>query len=125
MASTAAFAGQARDEEDGMAELPAPVREAFAATNEGDLDRFVAAFAADGVVDDWGREFRGHEAIADWSSQESIGVKQTFVLIEVRDQGEDVVVKADVGGGGFNGLSTFTFRLSPDGETIQRMTITA
>jgi hypothetical protein len=35
------------------------------------------------------------------------------------------VVKADVGGGGFNGLSTFTFRLSPDGETIQRMTITA
>jgi hypothetical protein len=108
-----------------MAELPAPVREAFAATNEGDLDRLVAAFAADGVVDDWGREFRGREAIAEWSSEESIGVKQTFVLIEVRELGEDIVVKADVGGGGFNGLSTFTFRLSPDGETIQRMTITA
>ena len=33
--------------------------EAFAATNDGDLGRFVAAFAADGVIDDWGREFRG------------------------------------------------------------------
>jgi hypothetical protein len=108
-----------------MAELPAPVREAFAATNQGDLDRFVAAFAADGVVDDWGREFRGREAIAEWSSQESIGVKQTFVLKDVRDRGEDIVVKVDVGGGGFNGLSTFAFRLSPDGQTIQRMTITA
>ena len=31
-----------------MTELPAPVEEAFAATNDGDLGRFVAAFAADG-----------------------------------------------------------------------------
>lgn len=108
-----------------MAELPEPVREAFAATNAGDLDRFTAAFADDGVVDDWGREFRGHEAIADWSRSESIGVKQTFDVTEVRQQDDEVVVIADVGGGGFNGPSTFTFRLAPDGATIQRMTITA
>lgn len=108
-----------------MTELPDPVREAFAATNEGDLDRFVAAFADDGVVDDWGREFRGREAIAEWSSQESIGVQQSFGLIEVRARDEEIIVKVDVGGGGFNGLSAFTFRLSPDGQTIQRMTITA
>ena len=108
-----------------MPNLPYPVTEAFEATNAGDLARFTATFAPDGVVDDSGREFRGHEKIAEWSRAESIGVKQTFVLKEVREQGEDIVVKTDVGGGGFNGLSTFTFRLSPDGETIQRMTITA
>ncbi len=108
-----------------MAELPDPVREAFAATNAGDLDRFTASFADDGVVDDWGREFRGREAIADWSRSESIGVQQTFDVIEVRHEGDEVVVIAEVGGGGFNGPSTFTFRLAPDAATIQRMTITA
>ena len=61
-----------------MAELPAPVQEAFDATNDGDLDRFVAAFADDGMIDDWGREFRGRDEIADWSRRESIGVNQTF-----------------------------------------------
>lgn len=108
-----------------MTDLPAPVHEAFDATNDGDLERFVAAFAADGTVDDWGREFTGPEAIADWSRRESIGVAQTFAVTDVREQGEDVVVTADVGGDGFNGPSTFTFRLAPDAATIQRMTITA
>lgn len=107
-----------------MAELPAPVQEAFDATDDGDLDRFVAAFADDGVIDDWGREFRGRGEIADWSRRESIGVNQTFDVTDVRLAGEEVIVAADVGGDGFNGPSTFTFRLAPDGTAIQRMTIT-
>jgi hypothetical protein len=52
-------------------------------------------------------------------------VQQTFDVTEVRDEGDEVVVIADVGGGGFNGPSTFTFRLAPDRTSIQRMTITA
>ena len=107
-----------------MTELPAPVKEAFDATNDGDLDRFVAALADDGVIDDWGREFTGRGEIADWSRRESIGVHQTFDVTDVRQAGEEVIVGADVGGEGFNGPSTFTFRLAPDGATIQRMTIT-
>jgi hypothetical protein len=109
-----------------MSDLPPPVAEAFAATNDRDLARFVAAFADDGVIDDWGREFRGHEEIAEWSRRESIGVEQTFSVTEVRTgDGREVVVLADVGGGGFNGPSTFTFRLAPDGAAIERMAITA
>jgi hypothetical protein len=109
-----------------MSDLPPPVAEAFAATNDRDLARFVAAFADDGVIDDWGREFRGHEEIAEWSRRESIGVEQTFSITEVRTgDGREVVVLADVGGGGFNGPSTFTFRLAPDGSAIERMAITA
>ena len=107
-----------------MTELPAPVAQAFDATNAGDLDRFLAAFADDGVIDDWGREFTGHDEIAGWSRRESIGVNQTFDVTDVRRAGDEVIVAADVGGDGFNGPSTFTFRLAPDGTTIERMTIT-
>ncbi|MFI1035464.1 nuclear transport factor 2 family protein [Streptomyces sp. NPDC020951] len=106
-----------------MSKLPYPVTEAFEATNAGDLARFLAAFASDGVVDDSGREFRGHEKIAQWSRAESIGVKQTFLVTGTRENGDEVVVTAKVGGGGYNGPATFTFRLAPDGETIQRMAI--
>lgn len=108
-----------------MIELPQPVREFFDATNDGDLARFTASFAADGVVDDWGREFRGHDAIAQWSRAESIGVQQTFAVTDAHRDGDDVVVIAEVGGGGFNGASTFTFRLTPDGGSVERMVITA
>ncbi|MDQ0892888.1 nuclear transport factor 2 family protein [Agromyces ramosus] len=108
-----------------MIELPMPVREAFDATNAGDLERFTAAFADDGVLDDWGREFRGRDEIARWSREESIGVHQTFEVTESRVIGDDVIVTADVGGEGFNGPSTFTFRLDADGRHIERMAITA
>lgn len=108
-----------------MIELPTPVREAFDATNAGDLERFTAAFAADGVLDDWGREFRGRDEIARWSREESIGVHQTFDVTESRVIGDDVIVTADVGGEGFNGPSTFTFRLDAEGRRIERMAITA
>lgn len=108
-----------------MTDLPPPVAEAFAATNARDLARFVAAFDDDGVIDDWGREFRGAEEIAEWSRRESIGVQQTFSVTDVRVGGSEVVVLADVGGGGFTGPSTFTFRLTPDGSAIERMAITA
>jgi hypothetical protein len=80
-----------------MTELPAPVEEAFAATNDGDLGRFVAAFADDGVIDDWGREFRGHEEIDGWSRRESIGVQQTFAVTDVRQGDGEVLVIAEVG----------------------------
>ena len=54
-----------------------------------------------------------------------IRVCQTFSVTDVREGDGEIVVIADVGGGGFNGRSTFTFRLAPDGASIERMTITA
>lgn len=106
-----------------MLELPYPVTEAFEATNTGDLTRFLSVFAADGVVDDSGREFRGHEKIAQWSRAESIGVKQTFLVTGIRANDDEVIVTAEVGGGGYNGPTTFTFSLAPGGDIIQRMAI--
>jgi hypothetical protein len=103
--------------------LPAPVQAVFDATNAGDTTAFLDAFTADGVVDDWGREFRGREAIRHWSDGENIGVHATFEVTAVHEHDGDHVVTATVGGGGFNGPSHFTFRV--DGDHVARMTIRA
>ncbi len=108
-----------------MSAIPAPVEAFFDATNAADVDRFPAAFAADGVIDDWGRRFTGHDGVRAWTEGESIGVAQTFEITSFRVEGHEVVVFATVGGGGFNGPSTFTFELTDDDAAIRRMTITA
>jgi SnoaL-like domain len=104
--------------------LPAPVQAVFDATNAGDTDAFLAAFARDGVVDDWGREFHGQEAIRRWSDTENIGVQAHFdVTGTTTGPGGDIVVTLQVSGNGFNGPSHFTFRLA--GDRVARMTIRA
>jgi SnoaL-like domain len=103
--------------------LPAPVQAVFDATNAGDTDAFLSAFTPDGVVDDWGREFHGREAIKGWSDGENIGVQAVLTPTAVTSQDGEYVVTADVSGGGFNGPSHFTFRV--DGDRVARMTIRA
>jgi hypothetical protein len=103
--------------------LPAPVQAVFDATNAGNTTAFLDAFTADGVVDDWGREFRGHEAIKKWSDGENIGVHATFAPTAMTEHNGEYVVAATVGGDGFNGPSHFTFRV--DGDRVSRMTIRA
>jgi ketosteroid isomerase-like protein len=106
--------------------LPAAVRAVLDATNAGDTDAFVAAFAPDGVVDDWGREFHGRDAIKGWSDRENIGVQAHFAVTDaVTSAGGDVVVTLQVSGNGFNGPSHFTFRLAAGGDRVARMTIRA
>ena len=105
------------------ADLPAPVAAAVAAANANDADAFLAVFTSDGVVDDWGREFRGRDAIRRWSDQEFIGVQVALEVTAVEQRGEETVVTAQVGGNGFNGPSHFAFDV--DGDRIARMTIRA
>ena len=105
------------------ADLPAPVEAVVEATNAGDTEAFLDAFAADGVVDDWGREFYGREAIRGWSDRENIGVRAHLSPTAVTQHDGEWVVTATVSGGGFNGPSHFTFRV--DGDRVTRMTIRA
>ncbi|GAB2667401.1 hypothetical protein GCM10027169_31720 [Gordonia jinhuaensis] len=105
-----------------MAELlPAPVRASIDATNTGDQTAFLATFADDGVVDDWGREFTGRDEIAGWSDAEFIGKHVTLEVTNVRNIGHQAVVIAKVGGDGFNGPSTFTYDVT--GDQVAKMTI--
>jgi hypothetical protein len=103
--------------------LPDPVARLLAAATAHDTDAFLAAFTDDGVVDDWGREFTGADAIRGWSDKEFIGVNVTLDVRDVTRDGDDVVVRAEVGGDGFNGPSRFTFAVR--GDRVSRMTIRA
>ncbi|WP_436531406.1 nuclear transport factor 2 family protein [Actinoplanes sp. HUAS TT8] len=99
------------------------VRRLVDAANRNDIEAFLAGFTADGVVDDWGREFHGAEGIRHWSDREFIGKQVSLRVDAVRERGEETAVTATVGGNGFNGPSTFTFRV--DGGLVSRMTIRA
>ncbi|HEY2200530.1 MAG TPA: nuclear transport factor 2 family protein, partial [Solirubrobacteraceae bacterium] len=84
-------------------------------------DALLATFAAEGVVDDWGREFVGPAAIRAWSDREFIGQHVSLEVRDIQTDGDVTVVTADVGGHGFNGPSHFSFSL--DGDRVSRMTI--
>jgi len=101
--------------------LPDPVQALVDAANAGDTEAFLACFTPDGVVDDWGREFRGGPAIGGWSGKEFIGVRVSLRVTAVTEAGAAVSVTAQVGGDGFNGPSHFVFDL--DGDHVSRMTI--
>jgi hypothetical protein len=102
---------------------PAPVAKLLQAANANDTEAFLATFTDGGVVDDWGREFVGTDAIKGWSDQEFIGTHVTLDIRGIEQDGEAIVVTADVGGDGFNGPSHFSFLV--DGDLVSRMTIRA
>ncbi|TWD72419.1 SnoaL-like protein [Kribbella amoyensis] len=104
-------------------DIPAAVRRALDAIDQLDNDAFAAAFAEDGYVDDWGRQFRGHGQIRSWSDNELIGKRATFTGTEVSTPGNPITLLTQVGGDGFNGPSHFTFDVQ--GDRIASMTITA
>jgi hypothetical protein len=63
--------------------LPDPVQAAVDAANRGDVEAFLGAFDEAGVVDDWGREFAGRNAIRRWSDAEFIGKQVTLAVTGV------------------------------------------
>jgi hypothetical protein len=104
-----------------MTELPERVSAAIEAANANDTAAFLACFATDGVVDDWGREFRGADEIRAWSDREFIGVHVSLDVTAVEQEDGATTVTANVGGDGFNGPSNFTFDVA--GNRVARMTI--
>ena len=106
-----------------MQDLPKPVAALLEAANANDTAAFLACFSADGVVDDWGREFHGSDEIRGWSDGEFIGVHVSLAVTDVEREDAATTITATVGGEGFNGPSHFTFVV--DGERVARMTIRA
>lgn len=101
--------------------LPDPIEQALRCANGGDTEGFLATFADDGAVNDWGREFRGHDAIRSWSDAEFIGKQVTLDVTGVRAEGAVTTVSAQVGGDGFNGPSDFAFTLAGDRVALMRI----
>jgi hypothetical protein len=105
-----------------MSDLEPPIRQMLDATNRGDSEAFLAAFADDAVLDDWGRTFTGHEEIAGWNARENIGVNSHIEVTGVERSGDSIRVGVSVSGDGYNGGGAFTFVLA--GDRIARMVIT-
>jgi hypothetical protein len=104
-----------------MSELDAPIRRMFDATNRGDTDGFLAAFADGATIDDRGRTFTGRDAIAGWNARENIGVKSHIDATGVERDGAEIRVGVAVSGDGYNGGGSMTFTL--DGDRIATMVI--
>ena len=92
-------------------ELPDPIREFVEATNTGDSERFVAAFTEDAYLNDWGREFRGHDGVRSWDRTDNIGRQSHFEVVDVvqGDEPDAWIITVDVTGNGFNGCSPLAF----------------
>lgn len=103
--------------------VPTAVRTFIDATNAGDSERFVAVFTPDAMLSDWGKEFRGRDAIAGWDRTDNIGRGAEFELIGMKsgDTAQEVVATVVVSGGGFNGTSDLAFTLR--GDEIARLVI--
>lgn len=102
-------------------EIPQPFASFIDAVNRHDETAFLDAFTDDGVVDDWGREFPGREAIKGWSDTEFIGADGVLTPEEVSSEGEAITVVGDWRSTHANGRSRFTFETA--GDRITRMTI--
>jgi hypothetical protein len=64
--------------------LPPLVATYVEATNSFDLERLLAAFADDALVDDQLRGYRGREAIRVWAARDIIGQRLTMVPTSAR-----------------------------------------
>ena len=105
-------------------DVPAAIRRFIDTTNAGDHEGFVAVFTQDALLSDWGREFRGRDAIGEWDRSDNIGRKSRFELLEVRrgDTEHEFVTTVVVTGGGFNGTSDLAFTIR--GDEVARLVIT-
>jgi hypothetical protein len=96
-----------------MTTTPAAIQRFVDSTNAGDSEAFVAAFTTDAYLNDWGREFHGHDGIRSWDSTDNIGVQAHFDLLSVEGthQLETYVAVLRVTGNGYNGTGPMTFAL--------------
>lgn len=103
--------------------LPPLIESLREAVNAGDTEAFLALFAEDGAVDDWGRRFAGKAAIRSWSDKELIGAHGTLTFGEVFEVSDTRVrLVADWKSSFFSGPGIFTFTLAD--SRIAEMTIT-
>lgn len=103
--------------------LEPPIREMIDATNRGDRDALLGAFADDATLIDFGRSFVGKTEIARWNDNENIGTQNRITVTSVARSGRSVTVGITVTGDGYNGGGTLRFDL--EGDRIARLLITA
>ncbi|MBQ1090539.1 nuclear transport factor 2 family protein [Streptomyces sp. B93] len=94
-------------------DLPPAIRTFIDATNRADSAAFVTAFTPDAHLNDWGRDYRGRDGVADWDRTDNIGVQARFEPLGLRPGSAPDTwdVRLRVTGNGYNGTGRLTFRL--------------
>ena len=87
--------------------LPQLVAAYVEATNSFDLERLLAAFAEDALVNDQLRDYSGREAIREWAARDIIGQGLTMEVTSAIEHYGNFIVTANVNG-------TFDKRGLPD-----------
>jgi hypothetical protein len=78
--------------------LPPPVAAFVEATNSFDLERLVATFADDALVNDQLRDYWGKTAIREWAERDIIGERLTIAVTKVVRHYDNLIVTADIDG---------------------------
>lgn len=103
--------------------LPDPIAEYVAGCAGLDADAIAAPFAADAVVADERRTHRGHAEIRQWIEEATIANRAVPTPRAVTQDGETVVLTADVAGSFPGSPVTLTFRFTLEGGEIARLEI--
>ena len=88
------------------AQAPAPVSAVVEAINAGDTEAFVAAFTAEGRVDDWGRVLTGHDGVRSWAESDAIGMDARMTVLSATTEGDTTTLEFEWSSKKFNGTST-------------------
>jgi hypothetical protein len=78
--------------------LPPLVAAYVEATNSFDLERLMATFAEDALVNDQLRDYWGKPAIKEWAKRDIIGEKLTMKVTKVTSHYSNFIVTAEVDG---------------------------
>jgi hypothetical protein len=79
-------------------DLPPLVAAFVKATNSFDLDRLMATFAEDALVNDQLRDYWGKPAIREWAKRDIIGEKLTMKVTKLVNHYGNFIATADVDG---------------------------
>ncbi|MFC0430348.1 TetR/AcrR family transcriptional regulator C-terminal ligand-binding domain-containing protein [Kutzneria buriramensis] len=95
---------------------PAAIQAFVDATNSADTEAFVAAFTEDAFLDDWGRQFHGHDGVASWNKTDNIGVRAHFEIESIEPGGEpdSYTVTMKVRSHRFNGTGPMAIKVRGD-----------
>ena len=80
------------------AALPPPVAAYVEATNSFEIERLLATFAEDALVNDQLRDYWGKSAIREWAKRDIIGERLTMNVTKVINHYGNCIVTANVDG---------------------------
>ena len=107
--------------------LPPPLSTYVEATNSFDLERLMATFAEDALVNDQLRDYWGKPAISEWAKRDIIGERLTMNVTKVISHYGSFILTANVDGNydkrGLPDPLVLAFYFTPQSELIVQLII--